>query len=223
MWIKSGCEVQIHPFHCLRFFLIKNPRLQDAVHSKSPYLRSAFLALCSKQLLTFLICSACHLFFFFISADMFSPVEKSSKAEGNEWDQVWGRFLTASSLMWSLTLPEHKKKPRPPPSQSLLFFFLPLSFSAWSVRYLTILLLCFGVGRRNASRWKEKRVLVGAVALDFKPYKISNAPQSQTSNWQQVIERETSKMILSRADLVLGATGQPCLCLWVHAGTFALT
>lgn len=162
-------------------------------------------------------------FLFFISADMFSPVEKSSKAEGNEWDQVWGRFLTASSLMWSLTLPEHKKKPRPPRSQSLLLFFLPLSFSAWSVRYLTILLLCFGVGRRNASRWKEKRVLVGAVALDFKPYKISNAPQSQTSNWQQVIERETSKMILSRADLVLGATGQPCLCLWVHAGTFALT
>lgn len=124
-------------------------------------------------------------FLFFISADMFSPVEKSSKAEGNEWDQVWGRFLTASSLMWSLTLPEHKKKPRPPRSQSLLLFFLPLSFSAWSVRYLTISLLCFGVGRRNASRWKEKRVLVGAVALDFKPYKISNAPQSQTSNWHK--------------------------------------
>lgn len=29
---------------------------------------------------------------------------------------------------------------------------------------------------------KEKRVLVGTTALHFKPYKISNTPQSQTSN-----------------------------------------
>lgn len=120
---------------------------------------------------------------------MFSPVEKSLEARGNEHDQVWGR--TASSLMWSLPLPEHKKKPLLPPSQSLLLFlflFLPDLRDAWQF-------CCFvsgwgGMGgHRNASRWKEKRVLVGTAALDFKPYKISNAPQSQTSNRQQVVER----------------------------------
>ena len=49
--------------------------------------------------------------------------------------------------------------------------------------------LCCFWGGRSAPRWKEERVLVGAEALHFKPYKISDAPQSQTSNRQRVVER----------------------------------
>lgn len=152
-------------------------------------------------------------FYFYLYWHVFSSIEELQGLKEKAVKQVWGRFLTASSLMWSLILTNHKRNPCLPPGDAV--FFLP---SAWSGRCLTIS-VCFVSGGRNPSRWKEKRVLVGAAALDFKPYKICDAPQSQTSNRQRVVERRRSRMILSGADLVLGATGQPCLsvcsCWWV--------
>lgn len=116
---------------------------------------------------------------------MFSPVQKSSEARGKEYDQVWGRVFNSIILNVITDAPpttERKKNPLCLLETLCVSAFLLLDLEdAWR--------FCCFWGGRSAPRWKEERVLVGAEALHFKPYKISDAPQSQTSNRQRVVER----------------------------------
>lgn len=116
---------------------------------------------------------------------MFSPLQKSSEARGKEYDQVWGRVFNSIILNVITDAPpttERKKNPLCLLETLCVSAFLLLDLEdAWR--------FCCFWGGRSAPRWKEERVLVGAEALHFKPYKISDAPQSQTSNRQRVVER----------------------------------
>lgn len=110
---------------------------------------------------------------------VFTGIEELQGPRKRKWSglrEIFNSLILNVITDAPLILTNHKKKPFVPPGDAQCFSF-PLLDVGDTWRFC-----CFVSGGRNASRWKEKRVLVGAAALDFKPYKISNAPQSQTSN-----------------------------------------